>query len=84
LLFSENRNFVTVAQRLYLPNIIFSESLNWLDTKSNEYINEHKRKYPEARSAKEPAPRYSFTNNDLSIKDIYKNLRYVTQVRKRK
>ena len=76
--------FSKVAQRLYLSNIIFSESLNWLDTKSNEYINEHKRKYPEARSAKEPAPRYSFTYNDLSIKDIYKNLRYVTQVRKRK
>jgi hypothetical protein len=76
--------FSKVAQRLYLSKIIFSESLKWLDIKSNEYINEYKRKYPEARSAKEPAPRYIFTNNDLSIEDIYKNLKYVTRVRKRK
>lgn len=76
--------FSKVAQRLYLSKIIFSESLRWLDTKSNEYLNDYKRKYPNARSAKEPASRYIFTNNDLSIEDIYKNLKYVTLVRKRK
>lgn len=74
--------FSKVVQRLYLSKIIFSDSLKWLDTKSNKYINKSKRKYP--LSAKKPAPRYIFTNNDLSIEDIYKNLKYVTHVRKRK
>jgi len=72
--------FSKVVQRLYLSKMIFSESLEWLDTKSNKYINKSKRKYP--ISAKKPAPRFIFTNNDLSIEDIYKNLKYVTQVRK--
>lgn len=72
--------FSKVVQRLYLSKMIFSDSLEWLDTKSNKYINKSKRKYP--ISAKKPAPRYILTNNDLSIEDIYKNLKYVTQVRK--
>ena len=76
--------FSKIAQRLYLSKVIFLESLDWLDAKSIEYINAQKSKYAEAQSLKEPAPRYIFTNNDLSIEDIYKNLKYVTQVRKKK
>lgn len=76
--------FSKVVQRLYLSRIIFSESLKWLDTKSDKYITNCKRKYPATHSAKEPAPRYISTNNDFSIEDIYKNLKYVTWVRKRK
>ncbi len=74
--------FSKVAQRLYLSKIIFSESLKWLDAKSGEYIKNYKGKYPAAHSALRPAPRYISSNNDFSIEDIYKNLKYVTQVRK--
>lgn len=72
--------FSKVVQRLYLSNIIFSESIEWLDTKSNEYINKSKEKYP--ISANKPAPRYLFNNDDISLENMYKNLKYVRQLRK--
>lgn len=76
--------FSKVVQRLYLSKIIFLDSLKWLDAKSIEYRNTQKSKYPEAQSLKELAPRHTFTNNDLSIEDIYKNLKYITHIKKKK
>lgn len=74
--------FSKAAQRMYLSKLIFLESLKWLDAKSADYIKDQRRKHPAAFSVLKPAPRYISANNDFSIEDIYKNLKYVTLVRK--
>lgn len=78
------RRFSKVAQRLYLSKVLFQEAIEWLDGESQTYIQSDLRRNPSGISSRHPAPRFKNTGVDFSIEYIYKNLKYVTQVRKRR
>ncbi|MFP9126792.1 hypothetical protein [Niallia sp. BSM11] len=70
-------NFCKLTQRIYLAQILFEETLNWLDGESSTYISSMRAGSPISSST--PAPRLSQYNGDLPINYIYKNLKYISK-----
>ena len=72
--------FSKAAQRIYLATVFFEPTLNWLDSKTQQYITNMSTRNP--TSSTQVAPRQTMPKQDLEVEYIYRNLKYVTTARK--
>lgn len=71
--------FFKVIQRCYLAHKLFKETLDWLDIKSQNYINGRLPSSPVSASTCAPRLNHISDNDDLSIDELY---RLIPQMRK--
>lgn len=74
--------FSKVVQRIYLSKILFKQSLQYLDNEAQTYIQNAINRNVNSMSGRNPAPRFKDSGQDFDIIHLYKNLKYVTQMRK--
>lgn len=76
--------FSRLMQKLYLCEQIYGETLNFLDTKSNLYIQNMQSKNPSGFSQHNDAPRFINDNEDYEIEDVYYGIKYLSKLRKQR
>lgn len=76
---STRTQFFKVIQRCYLAHILFKETLDWLDIKSQNYISGRLPSSPVSASTHAPRLNHISDDDDLSIEELY---RLIPQMRK--
>jgi hypothetical protein len=74
--------FSKAAQRIYLANMLFSRSMQWVDSYAISYIEKIASHSPISTST--PAPRLLASSQDMEVEAIYRGLSLVTKLRRGK
>lgn len=71
--------FSKAAHRIYLAELLYGQTVSWLDTKSLSYISAMKTRSP--HSSTTPAPRLYPLHQNISVRDIYRRLPNIKKYR---
>ncbi|MFM9880367.1 MAG: hypothetical protein ACKVOO_08165 [Burkholderiaceae bacterium] len=72
--------FSKAAQRIYLANMLFSRSMQWVDGYATSYVEKISSHSPFSTTT--PAPRLTASGQDLEVEAIYRGLSLVTKLRR--